>query len=498
MSDPIDWYSFSGWQRAVNTTAPPSHADALYCLGCNERFQRAEDSAACPRCGATMAAASAADLADTLLLKDPSECRTHVPLEEPESERELDSLIGRRLHVYQIDSLLGCGGMGRVYLAHHTDLHRRCALKVLSPRAVAADVDYVSRFYHEGRAAAALIHPNIITTHAIGRDQGYHFLEMELITGPSLQQLIEDEGRLTPVRSTALIAQLAEGLAAAHQEKIVHRDLKPDNILLTQRGIPKIADFGLAKRVFWRDGLPAGHLAGTPNFMAPELFQGEPASPASDIYALGVSYYLLLTGRFPFTGGSLGELMRAILNDPLPNPRRDCPDIPLEMAECLSLLMAKSPANRPRDGIEAAQLLRAVLGHVRDAESLLREAFLDEPCVSWIRCGQRYRLRVELPDGRRQTLFVEPSEHGAADRLLLIYSVCCRAQPEFYEYALRLNAEIAHGGLSLREIDDELHFCMVDTYPRSTVDPEEIRRSVLEVALQADGIEKLLTGDDCH
>ena len=479
----------------MSPAASLAQSGVLYCPGCNERFHGTDEPCTCPRCGATLVASSAAALADTLLLKDPSECRPPADA-APYDESELDALIGRQLDVYQIDSLLGCGGMGRVYLAHHTDLHRRCALKVLSPRAAAQDVDYVSRFFHEGRAAAALIHPNIITTHAIGHDQGYHFLEMELVTGPSLQQLVEQEGRLTPVRATALVAQVADGLAAAHREKIVHRDLKPDNVLLTHRCVPKIADFGLAKRVFWQDGLPAGHLVGTPNFMAPELFQGEPATPASDIYALGVSYFLLLTGRFPFTAGSLGELMRSVVNDPLPNVRDDDPDIPLEMAECLGLLMARSPANRPRDGIEAAQLLRAVLGHLRDLESLLREAFLDDPNVSWRRSGQRYRLEIKLPDGRRQALFVEPSDHGAADRLLLIYSVCCRARPEFYEYALRLNAEIAHGGLSIREIDGELHFCMVDTYPRGTVDSEEIRRSVLEVATHADAVENLLTGTD--
>ena len=483
----------------MRTTAPGSLTETLYCLGCNERFPRAEDSEDCPRCGATMVAGGAAALADTLLLKDADECHSPPPVEEPhQTNDDLDALPGRRLSVYEIDSLLGCGGMGRVYLARHADLHRRCALKVLSPRAVAQDVDYVARFYHEGRAAAALCHPNIVTAHAIGHDRGYHFLEMELVTGPSLQQLIHDEGHLPAVRATALTAQIAEGLAAAHREKIVHRDLKPDNVLLTQRGIPKIADFGLAKRVFWQDGLPAGHLVGTPNFMAPELFQGEPATPASDVYALGVSYFLLLTGQYPYTGGSLGELMQSIGSEPLPNVRTLCPSIPLEMAECLSLLLAKSPANRPRDGIEAVQLLRAVLGHLRDIESLLREAFFDDANVSWRRSDQRYRLEIKLRDGRRQAVFVEPSDHGAADRLLLIYSICCRAQPEFYEYALRLNAECLHGGLSIREIDGQLHFCMVDTYPRATVDPEEVRRSVLEVAQQADGIEKLLTGADCN
>ena len=122
------------------------------------------------------------------------------------------------------------------------------------------------------------------------------------------------------------------------------------------------------------------------------------------------------------------------------------------MAECLCLLLAKAPENRPRDGIEAAQLLNAVSGQVRDVESLLTEAFHGSENISWMRADDRFRLKLVFPDGRQQVLFVEPSDHGIAERLLLIYSVCCPAQSEYYEQALRLNAEIPHGGLSLREI----------------------------------------------
>ncbi|MCH7989911.1 MAG: serine/threonine protein kinase, partial [Planctomycetes bacterium] len=337
----------------------------------------------------------------------------------------------------------------------------------------------------------------IVTIHAIGESQGYHFLEMEYIAGRSLQQLINQEGALTPVRATALAAQIAEGLSAAHQAGVIHRDLKPDNVLMTRKGIPKIADFGLAKRVVSDGtGSKTEKLAGTPNFMAPELFQEKSASPVSDVYALGICYFLLLSGQFPFVGGSLSELKRAVINNPLPNIRQIRPDVTLEMAECLCLLLAKAPENRPRDGIEAAQLLHAVSGQVRDIESLLTEAFQQSEGISWMRAGRKYRLKLSLPDGRKQILFVEPSDHKASERLLLIYSVCCPARPEYYEDALKLNAEIPHGGLSIREIDGEKHFVMVDTYPRSTVDPEEIRRSVLEVGYRADDVEKLLTGLD--
>src|SRR5690606_29556437 len=159
----------------------------------------------------------------------------------------------------------------------------------------------------------------IVTTHAIGEADGHHFLEMEFVRGRSLQQRLE-QGPLTPLKATSIIVQVAEGLAAAHQAGILHRDLKPDNILLADRGIPKIGDFGLAKRLIpdAQARLP-DTLAGTPQFMAPELFQGEPASTASDVYSLGICYFLLLTGRLPFARRNLNELIGAAIHDPFPD-----------------------------------------------------------------------------------------------------------------------------------------------------------------------------------
>ncbi|MBT4868074.1 MAG: serine/threonine protein kinase [Planctomycetaceae bacterium] len=477
-------------------SAEPDPTATIYCAGCNERFRVLFVPAACPRCGAEVASDGNMMLAETLLYKVAEGTDAFPTLETPTTNDVGDDLVGRDLHVYRCVSQIGRGGMGRVYLAEHTVLERKCALKILSPRAAARDVDYTSRFMYEAKAAAALVHPNIVTTHAIGEADGFHFLEMEFVAGRSLQQLIQDEGRLTPVRATALSARIAEGLAAAHRARIVHRDLKPDNVLMTHHGIPKIADFGLAKRIHADDDDDGQYLVGTPNFMAPELFRGEQATPASDVYALGVTYFLLLTGQFPYAGGTLQTLMKAVSENPAPNARDLCPDISLEMAECLSLLMAKTPENRPQDAIEAAQLLHAVAGQVRDIESLLSEAFDGTTGVEWTRSEKRYRLRMTLPDGRSQSLFIEPSDHAAVERLILIYSKCCPAQPEYYEEALRLNSEVSHGALALRKIDGEECFVMIDTFPRSTVDPEEIRRSVLEIAFRADAVEKLLTGLD--
>jgi serine/threonine-protein kinase len=343
-----------------------------------------------------------------------------------------------------------------------------------------------------------LVHPNIVTIHAIGEADGHHFLEMEFIRGKTLQQLVDAEGRLTPLRASSLATQVAQGLAAAHREGIVHRDLKLDNVLLTEQGVPKLADFGLAKRVRKAGQVDGEVLAGTPNYMAPELFHGQPATTASDVYALGVCYYVLLTGRLPFVGSSLNDLIQKVTEDPLPNVRHEFDDVPLEMAECLGLMLAKSPANRPHSGIEAAQLLHAIWGQVRDIESLLKEAFLDYGGVSWTRDAGRYQIQLEFPDGRGQKVFMENSEHGAAERLLLIYSLCCEARSEYYEDALRLNAVMAHGGLAIRTVDGQDMFCVIDTFPRASVDGLDVRRSVLEVGYRADSVEKLLTGEDVH
>lgn len=471
----------------------------FYCMGCNERFAAAAPETNCPRCG--VAAESAVTIcSETLLLhEDQLNASVDTLCEQRRDDSRDESLVGRNIHVYRCDSLLGRGGMGRVYLARHLALHRRCALKLLAPRLAEQDQDYVERFQQEGRAAAELVHPNIVTIHAIGEADGRHFLEMEFVSGPSLQQMLRQDGPQTPIRATALAAQIAFGLAFAHRAGIVHRDLKPDNVMLTARGVPKIADFGLAKRIVAEAPTAQPHqLVGTPNFMAPELFRGAEATPASDIYALGVCYYLLLTGRYPFVGRNITDLMRVVSTDDVPDVRRQNPEIPLEMAECLNMMLSKSAGNRPADGMAAWSLLQAVLGQARDIESLLVEAFSDDPRVRWTRQDRRFTVELALDQNRRQKVFVETSDHRAQDRLLHIYSVCCRAEETYYEEALRLNSEIPHGSIGIRTIDGEAKFVMVDTYPRATVDTEELRRSVLEVATRADTIEEQLTGQDLH
>ena len=461
----------------------------MYCVGCNELFSDKADR--CARCGMPPVDSGESILDTVLIPRDADVSST--------TEMELDDILldGQTVDIYECQQLLGRGGMGVVYLARNKKLHRQCALKVLSPRRVSNSIDYIERFENEGRAAAALVHTNVVTTHAIGKAGNHHFLEMEFVSGRSLQREIDESGPLGPLRSTQIAVGIADGLSVAHRLGIVHRDLKPDNVLVTPAGYPKIADFGLAKQIH-SAALGSANLAGTPHFMAPELFDGAEATPASDVFALGVCYYLMLTGQYPFEGESISSLMSAILTGEYQSVRRRTPGIPLDVAECVSVMLAASPENRPRDGAAISQLLQAVLGASRDLDTLAYEAFNDIPSITYESTDHHVQIQLRLPNGRHQTVYLQDSDHRAGDRLLNIYSICCEACPEFYENALRLNAVVLHGGLSIKDINQQPFFVMVDTFPRATVSAEEVRRSGIEVGSRADEIERLLTGSDVN
>ncbi len=466
---------------------------AMFCESCQLTYVPAPPAdETCPKCGQL----PETNESTVMVSVDGRSRTTHVTASDA---KEVDELVGHDLGVYRLEGLLGAGAMGRVYLARHRDLERSCAVKILPPRLVQNDPAYVLRFSNEGRSTASLVHPNIITVHAIGQERGFHFLEMEFVAGQTLQGLVKVDGPQSPERATAIVARIAQGLACAHDNGVLHRDLKLDNVLLTHTGIPKIADFGLAKRVLvTTEALLSRELVGTPAYMAPELFAGEDASIASDVYALGVCYYVLLTGQYPYHSPKLSDLVRQVQHEPLPNPRRHAPRLTLEMAECLHQLLAKAPGNRPADAHRAGQLLLAVLGQAEDLGSLVEQAFASHPQVSWRREGEKYHLELKFSNGRRQRVLIEPSEHAAADRLVTITSLCARADAHYYETALRLNSVMQHGAVAVREIQGEPYFVMVNNYPRMTVDAEEIRRSVLDVAHQADAFERMLIGVDVN
>jgi serine/threonine-protein kinase len=423
---------------------------------------------------------------------DDTESFWQKPLPEDE---DLKRLVGGTLHIYHCQELLGRGGMGWVYLARHLDLDRVCALKVLSPKLAEQSESYRTMFRDEGRTAAALVHPNIVTTHAIGESDSLHFLELEYIAGRSLRQALA-EGPFSPQRALIVAVQLASGLALAHRLGILHRDLKPENVLMTPRGVPKIADFGLARFVD-RASTSGEPLMGTPLYMAPELFSGERHSKQSDVYALGVCLFRMLAGELPYKARTMQELVQMTVHGPTPSIRLIRPDVPLEVAECLDAMLSRSPANRPASALEAFELLDAIAGHIRDLRLLMHEALDDLPQVAWKGDKEHFTVDVQLPRGRRQIVYIEPATRDD-QTLLSIFSHCAPSAGNYHERALRLNSEMKHGAIAIRDIDGVPSYVMINTYPRSTVDPLEIRRSVQEVAQQADDLEHEITGRDVN
>jgi eukaryotic-like serine/threonine-protein kinase len=268
--------------------------------------------------------------------------------------------LGHRFGPYEIVGPLGAGGMGEVFRARDSRLNREVALKIL-PDAVASDPVRRARFAQEARAIAALNHPNILAIH----DAGENYIVTELVDGESLRALIA-EGPMASRNATAIAAQIADGLAAAHGAGIVHRDIKPENIMMTGDGRVKLLDFGLA-RLTTRSAAAnetaaltktaPGMVLGTAAYMAPEQVRAEEAGPATDIFSLGVVIHEMVSGRHPFAASSTADTMAAIL-------RADPPDAPAAAPPALTAIIArcleKQPARRFQSASDLAFALRNI------------------------------------------------------------------------------------------------------------------------------------------
>ena len=262
-------------------------------------------------------------------------------------------MVGRQLSHYRILEKLGQGGMGEVYLAEDTKLDRKVALKLL-PDEVAADPARIDRFRQEGRALAALDHPNIVTVYSVEEAEGKHFLTMGLIEGRQLGQEIPADG-LPLDRLFEIATPLADALAAAHDKGITHRDLKPANVMLTTEGRVKVLDFGLAKVTVATGSSGAtetaiqtreGVVVGTAPYMSPEQVQGKPIDPRSDIFSLGVLLYQMATGKLPFQGDNTASVISAILRD-APEPVSGIrADLPNHLARIVFRCLEKNPERR--------------------------------------------------------------------------------------------------------------------------------------------------------
>src|SRR3954452_15742966 len=255
-----------------------------------------------------------------------------------------ETVIGGR---YEIEQLLGRGGMSEVYCATDKELGRRVAIKLLAP-----DAD-TARFEREARAVASLAHPNIVQLYDYGQDEGRPYMVLEYVPGGTLEErLAAAKGKPLPdAEAQAIAAGVAAGLAHAHARGVVHRDLKPANVLFDEEGRPKLADFGIARMAAGEGTLTeAGTVLGTAAYISPEQASGAPATAASDVYSFGVMLYRMVTGRLPFESNDPMELVM-MNRDQAPPPitafRKDPPGL-LESATMAAL--EKDPAERPHDG----------------------------------------------------------------------------------------------------------------------------------------------------
>ena len=274
---------------------------------------------------------------------------------------------GHRIGPYEILGPLGAGGMGAVYRAHDGRLGRDVALKVL-PAEVAADPERLERFRREARAVAALNHPHIVTIFSIEEQHGEPFMTMELVEGRSLDRALAD-GALPVGRFFDIGIALADALSAAHRKRIVHRDVKPANVVVSDDGVVKVLDFGLARAGDPRPaeetptslGLTgAGVVVGTVPYMSPEQIEAGPIDHRSDIFSLGVVLYEMATGARPFSGGSSPALMSSILRD-RPRPITELrPDLPEGVSRLVALCLKKSPGDRAQSAQEIHAELKAL------------------------------------------------------------------------------------------------------------------------------------------
>jgi serine/threonine-protein kinase len=260
---------------------------------------------------------------------------------------------------YELGTVLGAGGMARVYAATDLALGRQVAVKVLDP-GLARDPEFIGRFAREARTAAMLPpHAGIVTIFDSGQDAQSVYLVMELVSGRTLAQTIDASGRIDPATACRIAIEVGQALSVAHGAGLVHRDIKPANIMITDSGTVKVVDFGIARAQAGDALTRTGAVLGSPAYMSPEQITGGTADARSDLYALGSVLHEMLTGSVPFPGDDQFTVLTRHLNEAPTPPSALAPGIPPELDQVVATLMAKNPNQRPATADQAVRLLAA-------------------------------------------------------------------------------------------------------------------------------------------
>ncbi len=332
-------------------------------------------------------------------------------------------LLGR-LGRYDIERVIGQGGMGVVFRAYDSELHRVVAVKVLAKH-LSLTAAARQRFAREARTAAAVLHPNVLPIHDVEAAGPTPYLVMQYVSGASLQLRVDRDGPLTALEAMRIAKQTAEALAAAHHQGLIHRDVKPANILLedgTHRVV--LGDFGLARTSDEASLTRTGIVAGTPHYMSPEQAHGETVSPRSDLFAVGSVMYFMLTGQPPFRGESAMAVLHCVCTKPHAPLRSLNPCVPKELADLIDRLLCKKPTGRPASAQLVAARIEELIARMQAGNLRIgptpkmtrwwRQAVLAASLLLIVSLTIANRNAWELPDAGSPTGSVSVATDGAS------------------------------------------------------------------------------------
>ncbi len=305
----------------------------------------------------------------------------------------LTTLDGR----YHVVDRIAAGGMGEVFRARDAVLEREVAIKVLH-RQLAGDTGFVERFRREARAAANLSHPNIVGVHDWGAVDGVYYMVMEFVRGQSARDILNAEGVIAPAQVADVLMQTLSALDHAHRQGIVHRDVKPENIMITRDGIVKVTDFGLARAYADAQITEAGMVTGTVQYLAPEQLQGEPADPRTDLYALGIVGFELLTGSLPFTAETPMGIAYKHIHERVPAPSSRNPAVPKGLDGWVASMTEKQRELRPDSAAEARRDLETEARSLPAAKNV--GTLVPEVSVLPVQTGPARATTVTIPKSR--------------------------------------------------------------------------------------------------
>jgi eukaryotic-like serine/threonine-protein kinase len=290
----------------------------------------------------------------------PSQILNAIQAGDPSAVTRMNELAGQSLGGYQLEEEIGRGSMGMVYRGKQIALGREVAIKVL-PRALAKDASYVARFIREAQIIAGLNHPNIVQIYDAGQQGGLLYFVMEYVQGPTIGSLLLIDGTLPQYLATEYAAQIADALDSAYKERnVIHRDIKPENLMLDRWGKIKVMDFGLARAPGQLQITQAKTLVGSIYYASPEQVWGQTLDNRSDIYALGVVLYEMVSGHRPFTGRTLPELTQSIAGGTLRQPSSYNAEISKELEQIIQTAMARNLDERYENAGLMAQDLRSL------------------------------------------------------------------------------------------------------------------------------------------